>query len=280
MTTPAKPRTAWRPTFGIAFWIVAPIALLLLIVGAATSGFAGFLIMVGLIALVTAIYSAVTGRGSWISLPSRKIAVGLLASAIVVLGAGGAVAGTDDDAVSASSERTSLVATTATPTPTRTPKTTYKNEPVLTELPFAAVTVDDPNALVGTSTPTVAGVAGVQTTTYRVTYVDGVETAREVMGVVTTTAPIDAVTAIGSKPVPVAAPAPIVQAPAAPTAPAPVAAAGGCDPNYTGQCVPIASDVDCAGGSGNGPAYTPGPVRVVGSDIYDLDRDGDGIACD
>ena len=53
-----------------------------------------------------------------------------------------------------------------------------------------------------------------------------------------------------------------------------------CDPNYTGACVPIASDVDCAGGSGNGPAYVVGPVRVVGKDIYGLDRDGDGIGCD
>ncbi len=53
-----------------------------------------------------------------------------------------------------------------------------------------------------------------------------------------------------------------------------------CDPNYAGACVPIASDVDCAGGSGNGPAYVQGPVRVVGSDIYGLDRDGDGIGCE
>lgn len=53
-----------------------------------------------------------------------------------------------------------------------------------------------------------------------------------------------------------------------------------CDPNYDGACVPIASDVDCAGGSGNGPAYVSGPVYVVGADIYQLDRDGDGIACD
>jgi hypothetical protein len=52
-----------------------------------------------------------------------------------------------------------------------------------------------------------------------------------------------------------------------------------CDPNYSG-CVPIASDVDCAGGNGNGPAYAWGPVTVVGADIYDLDRDGDGVACE
>ena len=54
----------------------------------------------------------------------------------------------------------------------------------------------------------------------------------------------------------------------------------GCDPNYEGACVPIASDVDCAGGFGNGPEYVQGPVRVVGTDIYGLDRDGDGIGCD
>lgn len=69
--------------------------------------------------------------------------------------------------------------------------------------------------------------------------------------------------------------------------PAPLAAAAdegegagaGCDSNYSG-CVPIASDVDCAGGSGNGPAYVAGPVRVIGSDIYDLDRDSDGYGCE
>jgi resuscitation-promoting factor RpfB len=53
-----------------------------------------------------------------------------------------------------------------------------------------------------------------------------------------------------------------------------------CDPNYSGACVPIASDVDCAGGSGNGPAYVSGPVKVVGVDIYGLDGDGDGYGCE
>jgi len=57
-------------------------------------------------------------------------------------------------------------------------------------------------------------------------------------------------------------------------------AAQDCHPNYTGACVPIASDVDCAGGSGNGPAYVRGPVTVVGPDVYGLDRDGDGVACE
>ncbi|MEN4476753.1 excalibur domain-containing protein [Mycolicibacterium cosmeticum] len=60
---------------------------------------------------------------------------------------------------------------------------------------------------------------------------------------------------------------------------APFKQGSNCDQNYSG-CVPIASDVDCAGGSGNGPEYVQGPINVIGKDIYDLDRDGNGIACD
>jgi hypothetical protein len=52
-----------------------------------------------------------------------------------------------------------------------------------------------------------------------------------------------------------------------------------CDRNYSGRCVPFASDVDCLGGGGDGPGYVRGPVKVVGIDVYDLDPDGDGIGC-
>lgn len=58
-----------------------------------------------------------------------------------------------------------------------------------------------------------------------------------------------------------------------------IAHAQDCHPSYD-PCVPIASDVDCAGGSGNGPEYVRGPVRVIGPDVYGLDRDGDGIGCE
>jgi membrane protein involved in colicin uptake len=60
------------------------------------------------------------------------------------------------------------------------------------------------------------------------------------------------------------------------------ASASDCDPNYAGACLDRnASDYDCEGGSGDGPQYT-GPVRVVGTDEFDLDRDRDrdGIGCD
>jgi hypothetical protein len=51
-----------------------------------------------------------------------------------------------------------------------------------------------------------------------------------------------------------------------------------CHPSYD-PCVPFASDVDCQGGSGDGPSYT-GTVRVIGLDEYGLDDDGDGVGCE
>jgi hypothetical protein len=85
---------------------------------------------------------------------------------------------------------------------------------------------------------------------------NGTQTGKKLLSQKVTKAPVTQVVAVGTK-----------QSPAQ------------CDPNYSG-CVPIASDVDCAGGSGDGPAYVQGPVRVIGTDIYRLDNDHDGIACE
>jgi hypothetical protein len=52
-----------------------------------------------------------------------------------------------------------------------------------------------------------------------------------------------------------------------------------CTPGYS-PCIPPGPDVDCAGGSGDGPRYVEGPVRVTGSDPYGLDSDNDGIGCE
>jgi beta-lactam-binding protein with PASTA domain len=52
-----------------------------------------------------------------------------------------------------------------------------------------------------------------------------------------------------------------------------------CTPGYR-PCLTPASDYDCAGGSGDGPNYAYGPIYITGSDPYDLDRDGDGVACE
>ena len=55
--------------------------------------------------------------------------------------------------------------------------------------------------------------------------------------------------------------------------------AANCTPGYD-PCIPPGPDVDCAGGSGNGPRYVDGPVSVTGSDPYGLDADHDGIGCE
>ncbi|MET7372494.1 G5 domain-containing protein [Micromonospora arida] len=118
-------------------------------------------------------------------------------------------------------------------------------------------TVKDSSLAEGKRVVRTKGVNGVRTLTYEVTTTDGVRTAKKLVKSAVTKQPVTQVVAVGTK----------------------KQQSSKCDPNYSG-CVPIASDVDCAGGSGNGPAYVSGPIRVIGDDIYDLDRDGDGIACD
>jgi hypothetical protein len=67
----------------------------------------------------------------------------------------------------------------------------------------------------------------------------------------------------------------------APPPPPPTAAPRNCDPAYPGACLdPAAVDYDCAGGSGNGPEYVTGPVRVRPPDPFGLDSDGDGWGCE
>jgi resuscitation-promoting factor RpfB len=57
---------------------------------------------------------------------------------------------------------------------------------------------------------------------------------------------------------------------------------GNCTPGYSPCLESGPSDYDCAGGSGDGPAYTePGVTyQVTGSDPYGLDADNDGYGCE
>ncbi len=116
--------------------------------------------------------------------------------------------------------------------------------------------MNDSSLAQGTTKVRTKGVNGTKTVTFEVTFTNGVQTSKTLVSEKVTKQPVTEVIAVGTK------------------------QTKKCDPNYTGACVPIASDVDCAGGSGNGPAYVQGPVTVVGSDIYDLDSDGDGIGCE
>jgi len=162
------------------------------------------------------------------------------------------------DATPAADETTTAATTTAAvPTATSQPQVTTKTVTERKSIAFATRTVNDASLAKGVKKTRTSGAAGVRTLTYRVTYTGGVQTAKTLVKTVVTRAPVTKVVAVGTK----------------------APASSRCDPNYSG-CVPIASDVDCAGGSGNGPAYVTGPIRVIGDDIYDLDSDGDGVACE
>lgn len=149
------------------------------------------------------------------------------------------------------------------PTPITTTETVTETEPV----PYDTVEREDPGLERGTTVVGTAGRHGERTLTYEVTYTDGAESGRNLVADEITTEPVDEIVLVGTYEPP-------------PPEPEEASAGEGCDPNYEGACVPIASDVDCASGSGNGPAYVEGPVYVVGGDPYDLDRDGDGVACE
>lgn len=166
-------------------------------------------------------------------------------------------------AQSGSSQTTqSTMPTSTIPSPEPTPVVTsdIKTEVVL----FQEETKEDGTITKGQTLVSQEGVNGERTISYEVTTLEGKETSRKEVKNEITKAPINKVTSVGTYV------APAVQQ----------RQASSCDPNYSGACVPIASDVDCAGGSGNGPAYVAGPVNVIGSDIYGLDRDSDGVGCE
>lgn len=231
--------------------------------------------LAALVVLVTGIVALATSSPTWLKLNSRKMAVAATATAGAVLLVAGSVSAASlaprpevvEPAVATGTESPTPQATstrTSTPSPTPTPVIT--EEIVVEAVPFQTATTEDGGLEKGKSYIATSGVAGERTLRYAVTTLNGVEISRELISDEVTREPVTEVTAIGTY----VAPPPPQEAPPQES---------GCDPNYADGCVPIDSDVDCAGGSGNGPSYFSGTARVVGSDIYDLDRDGNGIAC-
>jgi hypothetical protein len=141
-----------------------------------------------------------------------------------------------------------------------------KHERVETEkrIPFERETVKTSSLDKGVTVIKQAGEPGVRVRILRVTIKNGVEAGRKVVRSFVDSPPVTQVKLIGTYVAPKPKPQP----------------ASNCDSNYTGACVPVASDVDCAGGDGDGPEYVEGPVQIVGDDVYDLNRDDDSIACD
>jgi hypothetical protein len=270
----------WRPS--LTTWIVAAIAVLVAIIGAGTNGFGGFLIALALFGLGAGVWTLVSARPSWLNLPPRRgIGGAVLGISFAVLLLGGIVtphaqqtslAGAEPVAESpTATPRTSVAPAaepTRTPTPTPTPVKSVQVVETTDPIPYGQTSYEDPEIDAGTNVVVTGGAAGSKVSRWEITLVDGVETGRVLVSETVAVAPVDEVTAIG------------IRQPAPAPAPEAVPEGGGCHPNYAGPCVPVDSDVDCAGGSGNGPSYVAGPVQVIGPDVYDLDRNGDGIACD
>jgi hypothetical protein len=118
-TMPARPRIGWRPT--LLFWIVAAIVLLILLIAATSGGFAGVLVFLGIIALITGLYALLFKRRSWVGIPHRKSALIVTVSGILVFMLGGVVgAGATPNSNDSRASLVSEQRPTATATPTET----------------------------------------------------------------------------------------------------------------------------------------------------------------
>lgn len=126
----------------------------------------------------------------------------------------------------------SVTPVTPSSSATRGAVRTTKEAVELKVIPFKKRTVTDDSLAKGEKSVRTVGVDGTRRLTYRVIYVNGVQTDKRLIRQEVAKEPRTQVTVVGTK----------VDEPSQ---------SGGCDPNYSG-CVPIASDVDCAGGSGNG----------------------------
>ena len=189
---------------------------------------------------------------------SKKVGLGI-ATIVVAAGAASASSSPEQPQTRPKADTPPI---TQTMIETQAPEITTAIVVETEDIPFPKSSQPDSGLERGRTDLRVAGVNGLRTLRYEVSYQDGAQTHKRLLDEQTTKAPITEVSVIGTK------------------LPPPPRASANCHPSYTGACVPVASDVDCAGGSGNGPAYVSGPVTVVGADAYDLDGDGDGTGCD
>ncbi|MEW2462315.1 G5 domain-containing protein [Microbacterium sp. NPDC047426] len=254
--------------------IVIITAAVVLAVALLTRSLGVILMLAGVVLFFVAVYAIARGSARFFRVRSRGAGWAALGIAFVLMfvgtGANAALGGPGSKSTNADSTSSAAkpLASSATDEPTPSSvAATFEEVDVSTVIPFDRATVNDPQIDVGQTVVTTAGVAGTKVTTFRVKYIDGAEVSREVVSETITVAPVSEITSIGTRQ-PAPAPVPLVQP------------AADCHSSYAGVCVPIASDVDCDGGGGSGPAYVRGPLQVVGPDVYELDRDGDGIACD
>ncbi len=136
------------------------------------------------------------------------------------------------------------------------PQIEVKTQTETQKIPFTKTTINDANLNQGFTQLRTAGVDGLSTKTYEVTYEDGKQKSKSLVSDVVTVAPIAEVTAIGT----------YVYVPPAPEP------SSSCDPNYS-PCVPnVSYDLDCPDIGFS--------VSVIGSDPHGFDRDNDGYGCE
>lgn len=270
---PAAPKQVENGRSGSrrSVWIVLAVVIGL---GLLMMGIPGVLLLLGSFAVIIAVLSLGNTGWSKVRIASRPVALGVLIAGVVVGTVGGVAAAagrpgpTPTAANFAESPSSPSARPSHSPSPSPTPRLTETIVEERSVIAYTSSTVDDPNLDAGLTVVTTPGSNGEKLTRTRVISEGGEEIRREVVEEIITVPVTNEVVSRGTR------------VPPPPPAPVPSADGGGCDPNYEGACVPISSDVDCSGGSGNGPAYVDGPVWIVGSDVYDLDRDGDGVACD
>lgn len=124
-------KAVWHPTK--SFWITGVIWLLFLVIALVSGGFAAWLVMFALFIILTALYSLIFGRRSWLGLAHRKGAGGAVGIGFLALIVGSIVAvvtapapGSDAPLADAMVAVTTSVTPSASPTPT--PKYVLKKE--------------------------------------------------------------------------------------------------------------------------------------------------------
>jgi hypothetical protein len=217
-----------RRAVPVSTWIGGIGTVLLALLGLASGGVWSMAMMVAIVLLLTALYGVLLRRHTWLRLPRKRTAAALGAGvAFVVLIGSTAAFGATHPTLPSSGGPAAVVAaapaharavpapsrtSTPTPTPTPTPVVTTKTVTETSPVPFTSTTVESATTAKGTSSVTTAGVAGVETKTFTVTYTDGVETGRTLTGTAVTTPPVTQVTTVGTY---VAPPPPPAPAPAA-----------------------------------------------------------------
>ena len=117
-------KSRWRASK--SFWITMAIWLLILIIALSSGGFVGWLVAFALFVIISALYSLITGRPSWMGLPRRKSAGAAVGVGLATLIAGSMMLPPTEPAPSGIVPLAEMNnAATTSPTPSASPTPRY-----------------------------------------------------------------------------------------------------------------------------------------------------------